>query len=89
MNKIEKFIDENSLDFSGTGSELNSNCCIIAGYALHLDMNFHDLQLQMKEGWPGWVEMDKVELERVFDYAEGANYGEWWDSEIAKSEYVF
>ena len=34
--KVEKFIKDNGLDFSGDGSELNSNCVILIGYMLYI-----------------------------------------------------
>ena len=36
MSKIKQFIEDNKLDFTGSESELNSNCCILAGYSLHI-----------------------------------------------------
>jgi hypothetical protein len=85
MNKIEKFIKENNLDFTGSGSDLNSNCCVISGYALYLELSFNELRGQME----GMASENWDELRRVFDYAEGANYGEFWTKEEAKSQYVF
>lgn len=90
--KIKKFIKDNELDFSGEGSGLNSNCCILAGYCLYLGID---------EGKMGDIaeELDILpdshdvspwgEFIRVFKYAESSNYGAYWETEEAKATYVF
>ena len=85
VNKIKKFIEDNELDFTGFGSELNSVCCIISGYACYLRLSFSELKEQMKD-----VDIsDTDELRRVFEYAENNNYGEWWNYGGARSLYKF
>lgn len=87
MNKIQKFISDNSLNFIGTGSGLNSNCTIISGYALHLDLSFEDLCDELAETPLSFDATE--ELERVFNYAEANNYGAYWTSADAKERYIF
>ncbi len=87
-NLIEKFIKLNGLDFSGSGSTLNGNCVILAGYACYLDLSFlvlSDLIAESKSYSPDFW----VELEKVFDYAEKANYGAWWKTPEAIATYKF
>ena len=88
MNKIEQFIKDNNLDFSGEGSSLNSNCVIIAGYACHLDIGYYpDLERIFTN-----TELSseaKIELERVFDYAWENDYGDFWETDEAKGMYKF
>ena len=88
LNKIQKFIEENGLDFSGSGSDLNSNCVTLSGYALHRGLSFEDLKILMTPEQRS--NLDAItELERVFNFAESHNYGEWWKSDEAKAEYKF
>lgn len=86
MSKIQKFIEENELDFSGSGSDLNGNCVSLAGYALHLDLTFEELKEEMTEEQ---LENCSDELDRVFEFAEDHNYGEWWKTDDAKEKYKF
>lgn len=86
-NKIIKFIKDNKLDFESTGSGLNSNCTILSGYALHLDLSFEDLCDELAE--TPLSRNATEELERVFDYAKDHDYGEYWTSKDAKERYVF
>jgi len=85
LNKIQKFIKDNGLDFDGYGSNLNSTYCSLSGYALHLDLNLEELKEKLKP-----EQMSEVdELDRVFEFAESHNYGAWWTSDDAKEQYKF
>ena len=79
MNKIQEFIKNNSLDFSGSGSELNSNCTIISGYALFIGISYLELVTMMEEDTEELSIDVKHELSRVFDFAKRNNYGQWWN----------
>lgn len=92
-NIIEKFIRLNGLDFSGSGSELNGNCVILAGYAHYLGFDTYD---KLADELYSFDPDDEIiptscsdELERVFEYAVRNNYGKWWHSEESKKTYVF
>lgn len=84
--KVEKFIKDNGLDFSGDGSELNSNCVILSGYMLYIgieeeeeiEMALEDLDISL-EG--------TNELLRVFDYAKENNYGLWWKNKENRKKF--
>ena len=86
-NKIKQFIEDNNLDFTGTGSELNSNCVILAGFALYLGLDEEaliDIVVTIESS------MDAlVELRRVYKYADDKNYGYFWNTEKAKLQYKF
>jgi len=87
-DKIEKFIKENELDFTGEESGLNSNCTIISGFALHLGINSSGELLKcFPEGFLG--QQESQELIRVFNYAQGNGYGAYWETEEAKDLYNF
>jgi len=86
MNKIEQFIDDNGLDFTSYGSDLNSNCCILAGYACYLGLSFSEL---CEQADIAITDNEYDELRRVFEYAENNNYGDWWKHDEAKSMYKF
>lgn len=93
MNKIQQFIIDNKIDLSGTGSELNGNCVILAGFALHLNGDTDDFSQLVKDiEESGKFTLSSAaanELERVFDYAYSNNYYQFWDKPEAKEQYVF
>lgn len=90
--KIKKFIKDNELDFSGEGSDLNSNCCILAGYCLHLGIDEYEI-INITEELGilpnSYIVSPWIEFIRVFEYAESNNYGAYWETEEAKTTYVF
>lgn len=88
LNLIETFIKNNELDFNDTDSALNFNCCVISGYALHLNIdNFDDLILLFDV--TSLSSNTVTELKKVFEFAKGKNYGEWWTTDDAKELYHF
>lgn len=80
MNKLVKFVVENKLNFEGEeNSALNSDCCVISGFALHCGIS--DVDEVKRAIWEakGNKKRNFVdELERVFQYAEGNNYARPW-----------
>jgi len=92
INKIQEFIRNNCLDFTGSGSELNGNCVILAGYACYLGLDWTDLNILVQED-KDLIDNAKskflVELERVFDCANRRMYGLYWHYPEAKKTYKF
>lgn len=88
--KLRKFIIDNKLDFSQEGSALNSVCCTISGFALFIGVtSYHEIEEvidKLDENASGWYE---EELDRVFDFAQNNNYGNWWYTPYAKEQYIF
>lgn len=88
LNKIEQFIKDNNLDFVGSGSDLNANCVVLAGYACYLGFSnivdifnsFINYKITSEA---------KDELDRVFEYAVNNNYKSYWTTEEAKKKYKF
>lgn len=98
-DKIKKFIEDNKLDFSGSGSDLNGQCVILAGYALYLNLDLKDM-LEITDDLeilPAGSRVRLVggscwsweEFKRVFEYAEANNYGDWWKHKEAHDMYIF
>lgn len=87
VNKIAKFIVDNKLDFTGTGSDLNGNCVILAGYACYLELNYAELNDLLPSGL--LTTTAYLEVERVLEYAEKNNYGDYWETAKAKEIYKF
>lgn len=91
VKKVKKFIEDNKLDLSGSGSELNGNCVILAGFICYV------ISLEEGIGSDGneiIAELDisadaAVELERVFDFAWANSYEKFWKIPAAKEQYVF
>ena len=78
QEKLEKFITDNDLKFDDDGSGLNSECCIISGYALFIgivDISF------VSEAITNTCSADQYleELVKVFDYASDNSYDKWWE----------
>lgn len=86
--KIRQFIIDNKLSLIGTGSSLNSVCCILSGYALHIgiteDLELNNILAEINPNDDLWKEIVKV-----FGFAKKNNYGEFWKSEEAKKMYKF
>jgi hypothetical protein len=89
-NKIKQFIEKNKLSFSDTGSGLNSECCILAGYSLYLGCkNSEEVTNVIDETLPAISKDYKTEFDRVFIYAKDSSYGNYWSTEEAKKMYKF
>ena len=86
---IKKFIIDNKLTFSDTGSGLNSECCIIAGYADYLSVTDYEPVLDAINSTCPDASDFIDELERVMDYAWENNYGNFWNTAEAKKQYKF
>lgn len=88
LNKIQKFVKENSLSFVDDGSTLNSNCVILAGYACYIGEENPIAKLEA-DGFTSLSEKAVLELNRVFTYARGNNYAAYWKTPDAKLMYKF
>lgn len=94
VKKIEEFIENNDLDFSATDSALNSACCIVCGYALHLGAKTSSEVIAGIDRSYGVVPAhrdryyDQIRY-YVFDSANRGNYGKWWKKAEAKKMYKF
>jgi hypothetical protein len=85
---IKKFIEDNGLDFTGSGSELNGNCVILAGFALYKGLTKYDFEEEINEHIPLTSEVEN-ELMIVFNYAKKKNYGKAWETEDYKKKYIY
>jgi hypothetical protein len=92
---LKKFVIDNKLDFSGSGSDLNGNCTILAGFTLFLNIegdssDILDIVSEI-ETIPDSVFTAELneEFERVYDFAKSNNYGKFWNTEMAKKQYIF
>lgn len=87
-DKIQKFIVDNKLDFTGTGSSLNGNCVILAGYADYLE--YEDYRGVLEDTGMDTISSElENEFMRVFDYAYMNNYRNFWHTPKAKLQYTF
>ena len=91
VKKVKKFIEDNKLDLSGSGSELNGNCVILAGFICYV---IESDGLGWKEGNELISELDlnydaEVELTRVFNFAWTNSYEKFWKTPAAKEQYIF
>jgi len=90
MNKISKFIKENNLDFSGTGSGLNSSCVIISGFALYLGIEDSQIVIDVMNNNDVPLDRDQAnEFTRVFDFAYSNDYGHNWRSQYYQNMYKY
>ena len=90
---VKKFIEDNKLDFSGRGSELNGNCTTLAGFICYV-LDEEPVIYLSSHGYAIISELDisadaAVELGRVFEYAYDNSYAKFWKTPAAKKEYIF
>ena len=93
VKKVKKFIEDNKLDFSGRGSELNGNCTTLAGFICYVldedpDFNTHNDGENIIDELNLDLYADE-ELRRVFDYAYTNCCEKFWKTPAAKKEYIF
>ena len=88
---IKEFIQNNKLDFTGTGSELNGNCIVLAGFACYLELDLDTLDNIIRSLYEveDFSKEAIAELCRVFNYAVDKNYGDYWKTDKAKQTYKF
>lgn len=87
--KLVTFIKKNGLKFTGVGSELNSECTILSGYADYCGvMDTEEVVQSVRTALPKSRGFE-TELSKVFDYAFRANYGNFWKTPAAKKQYIF
>lgn len=93
MNKIQQFIKDNNIDLTGSGSSLNGECVILAGYALYLNEDKYDfdklLEDVQEDGLLDLTSEAIDELERVYSFAYKSDYDSFWKTEKAKTQYIF
>ena len=91
VEKVEKFIKDNELEFSGESSELNGNCTILGGFICHVvftDGSVSVVGENIIDELPLSI-VAKSELQRVYEFAWVSNYENFWETEEAKEQYVF
>ena len=98
IEKLMKFIVDNKLNFDDTDSGLNSTCCILCGYALHVNelagarIDDTDIINAVDKSFikiPTTRNYYVDELTRVYEFAEFNSYGKWWKTDDAKEQYKF
>ena len=92
MDRLKKFIVDNGLTFTGTGSGLNGNCTIISGYTDFLGGFTAEDIIKAVQAATGGSEVSApaaLEIKRVYDFAFTYNYGNWWKLPEAKRLYKF
>jgi len=80
---LKKFIEDNGLKF--TEGRRNSDLVVLCGYALYIEADDSDLC----DSIPNAVRTAELgtELNRVSEYAENNNYGDWWENEDNRKLY--
>lgn len=89
ITKIRKFIKDNKLSFKGTGSSLNGNCTILAGFVCY---DVEGINYELGKGIIRKLGLSKEateELLRVYKYAFNAGYENFWETAEAKEKYIF
>lgn len=87
---LKEFIVNNNLKFTGRDSDLNSESCILCGYALHLGVKDKDEVIEaVKEQCSPSTLLYESEITKVWPFAVNNNYGLWWKQEGAKTMYKF
>lgn len=93
VKTVEKFIEDNKLDFSGSGSELNGNCVTLAGficYVLDSDPKLNTTTTGIDIIDELDIDADaNLELNRVFAFAWSNSYERFWKTSAAEAQYTF
>lgn len=91
VEQLKNFIEANHLEF--TEGRRNSDLVPLVGYALYLknyvfqNVNaYPNLESVLEEKIKKDDEL-KNELNNVFDYAENANYENWWEHKSNREKY--
>ena len=92
LERVKKFIEDNDLDFYGSGSELNGNCVILAGFICYVITR--EPVFTSVDGWEiiNGLKLNEdahKETYRVFEYAYVNDYEKFWTTEEAKEQYKF
>ncbi len=82
---LKEFIKENNLTFE-VGVR-NTNVTILCGYALHNKNTVEECKEAIEEKFVS-TELFQ-EIERVYNYAESNDYGNYWTTTDAISRYKF
>lgn len=86
--RIIEFCETNGITFEY--GRRNSDSVIIAGYSLYLGCAGPTTAIKaIKAACPERGNDWEKEFRRVFEFAEGYDYGAWWYNEFAHSEFVF
>jgi hypothetical protein len=83
-----QFIKDNKLTFKGSGSALNSDCVILCGFALYIGANKSTCMDSIPTKEINVAEVH-TEIERVYEYAERNNYGDYWKNGVAKASFKY
>ena len=83
---LKEFIEKNKISFE-EGSR-NSSVTTLIGYALYKGVSQDQLleELEDEINEDGFIE---DEIMRLWEYCKYRNYGNWWETEEAKSLYKF
>ena len=90
QQQLENFIKNNNLNFEDTGSALNSNCTILAGYACYIQVtDFNILKTALLNTQPSILEHEVFpSLLGTFNFALENNYGKWWENPENFKKYI-
>lgn len=83
--QLKKFIKDNNLTFK-EGSR-NQDSTIVAGYALHLQMNMTEAMQCIEEVCPNSSNY-REEFIPVFEFANKKGYGSWWAYEDNRKSFI-
>jgi hypothetical protein len=89
MQDIKTFLKENNINFKGDGSGLNSDCVVLSGFALYKDIQDVSELYSAVEELPDFNKDYQSELNRVFEYAQDNNYGDYWNHAEAAASYKY
>jgi len=93
MNAIQKFIKDNNIDLTDSGSGFNASCAVLAGFALYLNDDTDDVHRVLDDieenGLYNLNGEQEDEFTRVFNHAYINNYRDFWTEPDAQSKYIF
>lgn len=85
IEQLEKFIKDNKLEF--VEGRRNSDLVVLCGYGLYINASNEEIWESIPENINTDYDQLDLELNRVYDYAEANDYGEWWEIESNRKQY--
>ena len=86
MTTLQQFISDNKLEF--TEGQRNTNLVILVGFSLYNGNTIGEIKESIPANSDDLGEIYE-EIERLYEYCNKNNYGGFWKTSTAKTQYKF
>ena len=84
---IKKFIEDNNLDFTGSDSDLNGACVVLAGFCCYKGLDDDEAEKIFDDLYDDYY--TQCEFSRVMAYAHYNSYGDWWSTDLERAHSMY